>query len=62
MPWAQFVAEGGGGARSEMAVRVLDHLDLGDPGVWDSCGLPWCAHYSWPWNGSAPTPSSRQGK
>ena len=62
MPWEQFVAEGGGDARSEMAVRVLDHLDLGDPGVWDSCALPWCAHYSWPWNGSAPTPSSRLGK
>ena len=59
VPFEQFVAEGGGEARSELAVRVLDHLDLGDPEVWDSCGLPWCANYSWPWKGSALAESPR---
>ena len=47
------MAEGGGEAGSELALRVLDHLDLGDPEVWDTCGLPWCANYSWPWKASA---------
>lgn len=49
VPFEQFVAGGGGELRSELAVRVLDHLNLGDPEVWDTCGLPWCANYSWPW-------------
>ena len=49
VPFEQFVAEGGGEARSELAVRVLDHLDLGEPEAWDTCGLPWCANYSWPY-------------
>ena len=49
VPFEQFVAEGGGEARSELAVRILDHLDLGEPEVWDTCGLLWCANYSWPY-------------
>ena len=50
VPFEQFVAEGGGAPRSVLALRVLDHLSLGDPEVWDTCGLPWCVNYSWPWN------------
>ena len=49
VPFEQFVAEGGGAPRSVLALRVLDHLGLGDPEVWGTCGLPWCANYSWPW-------------
>ena len=55
VPFEQFVDEGGGGVRSEWALRILGHLDLGDPEVWDTCGLPWCTNYSWPWPVSTPT-------
>ena len=53
-PWLdltfeRFIAAGGGDARSPMARKVLDHVGLGDPGVWDTCGLGWCARRSWPW-------------
>jgi len=51
-----------GGLVLELAIEVLlggAALDLGDPEVWDSCGLPWCANYSWPWKGSALAESPR---
>jgi hypothetical protein len=49
VPFGQFVAQGGGEPRSVMALRILNHLNLGDPKLWGTCGLSWCANYSWPW-------------
>ena len=49
LPFEDWAAGGGGEPRSDSALKILDHIGLGDPEVWDTCGLQWCANYSWPW-------------